>query len=29
MWPKGPICTHCGAIGHAYATKRERDPFAY
>lgn len=22
MWPDGPICPHCGVIGHAYATKR-------
>ena len=21
-WPDGPICPHCGTIGHAYATKR-------
>lgn len=23
MWPDGPICPHCGVVGHAYATKRE------
>ena len=23
MWPDGPICPHCGVIGHAYATKKE------
>lgn len=23
MWPEGPICPHCGVVGHAYATKRE------
>jgi transposase-like protein len=22
LWPDGPICPHCGAINHAYATKR-------
>lgn len=22
LWPDGPVCTHCGVIGHAYATKR-------
>jgi transposase-like protein len=22
LWPEGPICPHCGTIGHAYATKR-------
>ena len=21
-WPQGPVCSHCGTIGHAYATKR-------
>src|SRR5437016_10318559 len=21
-WPEGPICSHCGTIGHAYKTKR-------
>jgi transposase-like protein len=21
-WPNGPVCPHCGVIGHAYATKR-------
>jgi transposase-like protein len=21
-WPNGPICPHCGSIGHAYSTKR-------
>jgi transposase-like protein len=21
-WPDGPICPHCGTIGHAYSTKR-------
>lgn len=20
-WPKGPVCSHCGVIGHAYAIK--------
>lgn len=23
LWPAGPVCPHCGVIGHAYATKRE------
>ena len=23
LWPDGPVCPHCGVIGHAYATKRE------
>src|SRR4051812_46088415 len=23
LWPSGPICPHCGVIGHSYATKRE------
>ena len=23
FWPDGPVCPHCGVIGHAYATKRE------
>lgn len=23
LWPDGPICPHCGAVNHAYATKRE------
>jgi transposase-like protein len=22
LWPAGPVCCHCGVIGHAYATKR-------
>jgi transposase-like protein len=22
LWPDGPICPHCGVIGHAYETKR-------
>src|SRR5580698_10352290 len=22
LWPNGPVCPHCGVIGHAYATKR-------
>lgn len=22
LWPDGPICPHCGAINHAYTTKR-------
>ena len=22
LWPKGPVCPHCGVIGHAYAQKR-------
>jgi transposase-like protein len=22
LWPSGPICPHCGVVGHAYATKR-------
>ncbi len=21
-WPEGPVCSHCGTIGHAYKTKR-------
>ena len=21
-WPEGPICSHCGTIGHAYKTKK-------
>lgn len=21
-WPEGPVCPHCGVIGHAYKTKR-------
>ncbi len=21
-WPEGPVCPHCGVIGHSYATKR-------
>jgi transposase-like protein len=21
-WPDGPVCPHCGTVGHAYATKR-------
>jgi transposase-like protein len=23
LWPSGPVCCHCGVIGHAYPTKRE------
>src|SRR4051812_9816798 len=23
LWPAGPVCPHCGVIGHAYPTKRE------
>jgi len=23
FWPEGPVCPHCGVIGHAYKTKRE------
>ena len=22
LWPDGPVCPHCGTVGHAYATKR-------
>jgi transposase-like protein len=22
LWPEGPVCPHCGVIGHAYKTKR-------
>jgi transposase-like protein len=22
LWPNGPVCPHCGVVGHAYATKR-------
>jgi transposase-like protein len=22
LWPDGPVCPHCGVIGHAYETKR-------
>jgi transposase-like protein len=22
LWPSGPVCPHCGVIGHAYARKR-------
>jgi transposase-like protein len=22
LWPHGPVCPHCGVIGHAYARKR-------
>jgi transposase-like protein len=22
LWPDGPVCPHCGVIGHAYGTKR-------
>jgi Transposase zinc-ribbon domain len=22
LWPDGPVCAHCGVVGHAYATKR-------
>ena len=21
-WPEGPVCSHCGTIGHAYKTKK-------
>ena len=21
-WPEGPVCSHCGTIGHAYALKK-------
>jgi transposase-like protein len=21
-WPDGPVCSHCGSVGHAYATKK-------
>src|SRR5918911_403731 len=21
-WPNGPVCPHCGSVGHAYSTKR-------
>jgi transposase-like protein len=21
-WPNGPVCSHCGSVGHAYATKK-------
>jgi transposase-like protein len=23
LWPNGPVCPHCGVVGHAYPTKRE------
>ncbi|MBW0003298.1 MAG: IS1595 family transposase [Hyphomicrobiales bacterium] len=23
LWPNGPVCPHCGVVGHSYATKRE------
>ena len=23
LWPDGPVCPHCGVIGHAYETKRD------
>jgi transposase-like protein len=23
LWPEGPVCPHCGVIGHAYETKRQ------
>jgi transposase-like protein len=22
LWPAGPVCPHCGVVGHAYKTKR-------
>ncbi len=22
LWPQGPVCPHCGVLGHAYETKR-------
>jgi transposase-like protein len=22
LWPDGPVCPHCGVVGHAYETKR-------
>ncbi len=22
LWPAGPVCPHCGVVGHSYATKR-------
>jgi transposase-like protein len=22
LWPEGPVCPHCGVVGHAYPTKR-------
>src|SRR3984957_20076972 len=22
LWPEGPVCPHCGVVGHSYATKR-------
>jgi transposase-like protein len=22
LWPHGPVCPHCGVVGHAYTTKR-------
>jgi transposase-like protein len=22
LWPEGPVCPHCGVLGHAYETKR-------
>jgi transposase-like protein len=22
LWPDGPVCPHCGVVGHAYKTKR-------
>jgi transposase-like protein len=22
LWPNGPVCPHCGVVGHAYTTKR-------
>jgi transposase-like protein len=22
LWPDGPVCPHCGVVGHSYATKR-------
>ena len=22
LWPSGPVCPHCGVVGHAYETKR-------
>ena len=22
LWPNGPVCPHCGVVGHSYKTKR-------
>ena len=22
LWPRGPVCPHCGVVGHAYADRR-------